>query len=43
MVESEKGTRELEMLYLSFHLFIFWLCLQHAEVPELGIEPVPQQ
>lgn len=28
---------------LFYFYFIFWLCLQHAEVPGLGSKPEPQQ
>ena len=32
---------ELSILSYLFH-HLFWLCLQHVQVPGLGIEPVPQ-
>ena len=32
----ERGEKKL-------FFFFFWLCLRHAQVPGLGIEPMPQQ
>ena len=42
VTEGQNG-KSFPGLVIFFFFFFFWLHLWHVEVPEPGIEPVPQQ